>query len=58
MQVASTSATVITANLERVDTAPQGYLAGSGMSQSSGVFTFPSTGIWLVEIYTYNFRVE
>jgi hypothetical protein len=45
----STSATIITANLERVDTAPQGYLAGSGMSQSSGVFTFPSTGIWLVE---------
>ena len=44
---ASTSATVITANLERVDTAPQGYL-GTGMSQSSGVFTFPSTGIWLV----------
>ena len=44
----STSATVITANLERVDTAPQGYLAGSGMSQSSGIFTFPSTGIWLV----------
>ncbi len=44
----STSDTIITANLERVDTAPQGYLAGSGMSQSSGVFTFPSTGIWLV----------
>jgi hypothetical protein len=45
----STSDTIITANLERVDTAPQGYLAGSGMSQSSGVFTFPSTGIWLVQ---------
>ena len=45
----ATSETLITANLERVDTAPQGYLAGSGMSQSSGVFTFPSTGIWLVK---------
>ena len=47
--IGSTSDAIITANLERVDTAPQGYLtAGSGMSQSSGVFTFPSTGIWLV----------
>ena len=46
--ISSTSDQLITANLERVDTAPQGYLAGSGMSQSSGVFTFPSTGIWLV----------
>ena len=46
--ISSTADQLITANLERVDTAPQGYLAGSGMSQSSGVFTFPSTGIWLV----------
>ena len=39
----------ITSNLERVDTAGQGYL-GTGMTQSSGIFTFPSTGIWLVKI--------
>ena len=38
----------LTSNLERVDTAPQGYL-GTGMSQSSGVFTFPSTGHWFVK---------
>ena len=38
----------ITSNLERVDTAGQGYL-GTGMTQSSGIFTFPSTGIWLVK---------
>jgi hypothetical protein len=38
---------VISANLERVDTAGQGTL-GTGMTQSSGIFTFPSTGIWLV----------
>ena len=37
----------ITANLEQVDTAGQGTL-GSAMSVSSGVFTFPSTGIYLV----------
>ena len=39
----------ITSNLERVDTAPQGYL-GTGMSESSGIFTFPSTGIWQVTL--------
>jgi len=38
----------ITSNLERVDTAPQGIL-GTGMSESSGVFTFPSTGIYKVD---------
>ena len=43
----STSVEVITANLEQVDTSGQGTL-GSAMTQSSGVFTFPSTGIWLV----------
>ena len=37
----------ITANWERGDTDSQGYI-GSAMTQSSGVFTFPSTGIWLV----------
>ena len=38
---------VISTNLERIDTAGQGTL-GTGMTESSGVFTFPSTGIWLV----------
>jgi hypothetical protein len=38
---------VISSNLERVDTAGQGTL-GTGMTESSGVFTFPSTGIWFV----------
>ena len=37
----------ITSNLERIDTPPQGVL-GTGMSESSGIFTFPSTGIWQV----------
>ena len=34
-------------NWERVDTNIPGFI-GEGMSQSSGVFTFPSTGIYLV----------
>jgi len=37
----------ITANLERVDNTGWEKL-GTGMSESSGVFTFPSTGIYLV----------
>ena len=37
----------ISANLEQVDTGGQGSL-GSAMTESSGVFTFPSTGFWLV----------
>jgi hypothetical protein len=39
----------ISANLERVDDASFGYI-GNGMSQSSGVFTFPSTGIYEVSM--------
>jgi hypothetical protein len=37
----------ITANLERNDSASFSTL-GTGMTESSGVFTFPSTGYWLV----------
>ncbi len=38
----------IDANLEEVD-APVGFgILGSSMTESSGVFTFPSTGYWLV----------
>ena len=42
-----TSNADITSNLERVDTSGQGTL-GSAMTESSGIFTFPSTGIWWV----------
>ena len=37
-----------TSNLEQVDTSGQGTI-GSAMTQSSGVFTFPSTGIYKVD---------
>jgi hypothetical protein len=43
----ATSVTDITSNWERVDTDGFGYI-GTGMSQSSGIFTFPSTGVYLV----------
>tara|TARA_R110000765_G_scaffold77455_2_gene152176 strand:+ start:21312 stop:21953 length:642 start_codon:yes stop_codon:yes gene_type:complete len=41
-----------TSNLERDDS--QGFgKPGTGMTQSSGVFTFPSTGYWRVSHHTY-----
>ena len=39
---------VITSNWERVDTDASGYI-GTGMTESSGIFSFPSTGYYLVE---------
>ena len=39
----------IASNLEEVDSDGQGVL-GSSMTESSGVFTFPSTGIWLIQM--------
>ena len=41
----------ITANLERPDTYGLSYM-GTGMTQSSGIFTFPSTGYWLITFNT------
>ena len=46
----STSQTVI--NWERVDGTGFGTLNG-GMTQSSGIFTFPSTGIYKIEFVPY-----
>jgi hypothetical protein len=42
------TATPIASNLEEVDTDGYGTL-GSSMTESSGIFTFPSTGYWLIE---------
>jgi len=42
------SADPIASNLEEVD-APTGYgVLGSSMTESSGIFTFPSTGYWYI----------
>jgi hypothetical protein len=43
---------VISANLERQDNTFSTHI-GTGMSQSSGVFTFPSTGKWLIQANGY-----
>jgi hypothetical protein len=56
--VSTTSANVQTlvTNWERNDNAGFGYI-GSGMSHSSGTFTFPSTGKYLIEV-VYGYRSE
>jgi len=44
----------ITTNWERVDTSSP-VLLGTGMTESSGVFTFPQTGLWELDFqFTYN----
>ena len=49
------SDTDVTANWERNDT--DFALIGSGMTESSGIFTFPATGIYKVEWVTNAFRM-
>ena len=46
MTITST-AQVLSANWEQVDTSGQGTI-GSSMTQSSGIFTFPSTGLYFI----------
>jgi hypothetical protein len=46
----SGNADPIASNWERVDTDSDGVAVGTGMSESSGVFTFPSTGIYLIRL--------
>ena len=49
-QISSGTQAVLASNLERDDSSDFGRL-GTGMSESSGVFTFPSTGIWHVSAH-------
>ena len=46
----------ITSNLQRMVGTAVGY-KGTGMTESSGVFTFPSTGLWLVTVQP-NFEIN
>jgi hypothetical protein len=50
--VFKTGTSVITANWEQVDTDSPGFI-GSSMTESSGIFSFPSTGIYLILAYMY-----
>ena len=53
--ISASTASVVTANWERDDTLSEKI--GNGMSESSGVFTFPSSGIYLIQsqMYLYGF---
>ena len=46
-----TSAVDVTANWERNDSTGYSVL-GTGMTESSGIFTFPSTGYYLIQFFT------
>ena len=50
--VFKTGTSEITSNWEKVDTDSPGFI-GSSMTESSGVFSFPSTGIYLILAYMY-----
>jgi len=49
---ADASAGVLTANWERADTFAPGFI-GTALSESSGIFTFPSTGIYMINANGY-----
>jgi hypothetical protein len=50
----ATASSFLTANWERIDVSPEGT-SGTGMTESSGVFTFPSTGYWFVSFQLSGF---
>ena len=53
----SSNTNPISSNWERHDTHGPG-LIGSGMSESSGTFTFPSTGVYRIDFYTTSYRIS
>jgi hypothetical protein len=50
-----TNSSAVLTNLEQVDTDGFGGI-GTAMTQSSGIFTFPTTGIWLITGTAYLYR--
>ena len=54
----TSNADPITSNIERIDTAGQGTITDLQMSESSGIFTFPATGIYLVMANSGNINIS
>mgnify|MGYP003124492405 CR=1 FL=1 len=48
----------VSSNIERIDTAGQGTITDLQMSESSGIFTFPTTGIYLVMANSGNINIS
>ena len=51
--ITTTGTNDITANLARPSGTLQGTYIGTGMTESSGIFTFPSTGKWIIQVHNY-----
>tara|TARA_R110001592_G_C12909223_1_gene727444 strand:+ start:65 stop:583 length:519 start_codon:yes stop_codon:yes gene_type:complete len=51
VDITGPATTTITSNLEAVDAPTNFGLVGTAMSQSSGIFTFPSTGIYSIKMF-------
>jgi len=49
--VTNVSSGVLNGTWERQDTNSENIKQGTGMTESSGVFTFPGTGIWSIEFW-------
>ena len=47
----------ITSNFSRTATAGTAVPLGSGMTESSGIFSFPNTGIWIV-LFNIRFQID
>jgi len=56
LAMSASSETLISANWERQDDTTFDKI-GTGMSESSGIFTFPSTGKWLIKLFA-NLRIS
>ena len=53
----TSNADPVSSNIERIDTSGQGGITDLQMSVSSGVFTFPATGIYLVMANSGNINI-
>ena len=50
--VNNASSGVLNGTWERQDTNSENIKQGTGMTESSGIFTFPGTGIWEIQFWT------
>ena len=54
----TSNADPVSSNIERIDTSGQGGITDLQMSESSGIFTFPATGIYLVTAHSGNINIS
>ena len=54
----TSNADPVSSNIERIDTSGQGGITDLQMSESSGIFTFPATGIYLVTAHSGTINIS